>query len=186
MVARPRFDAGFAIPVSMTSLARSKYGRSPGRLRGPSSSSPDRRDGVGVGVESGCESQARDAVEVMRRAVRARSEAVAIRPQRSQPGVASDGTQGPDGSSWPCIQRPLATSAPASVSGDRLAALGSLKIGNLPRGNSAHGPIAEALNCRCADGQGVHGNGRSWRWCTACAGPRLDSCGCCDGCPRVR
>ena len=59
MVARPRFDAGFAIPVSMTSLARSKYGRSPGRLRGPSSSSPDRRDGVGVGIEGVPKSRSR-------------------------------------------------------------------------------------------------------------------------------
>ena len=30
---------------------------------------------------------------------------------------------------------------------DRLAALGYLKMGNPPRGNSAHGPTAEALNC---------------------------------------
>jgi hypothetical protein len=35
---------------------------------------------------------------------------------------------------------------------DRLAGLGYLKMGNPPRGNSAHGPTAEALNCRCADG----------------------------------
>jgi len=30
---------------------------------------------------------------------------------------------------------------------DRLAALGYFKMGNPPRGNSAYGPTAEALNC---------------------------------------
>ena len=45
-----------------------------------------RRDGIGVGVEGGCESPARHAVEVMRRPVRARTEAVAISPQRCTTG----------------------------------------------------------------------------------------------------
>jgi hypothetical protein len=40
-----------------------------------------RRDGVGAGVDrAGCEGPARDAVEVVRRPVRARIEAVAISP----------------------------------------------------------------------------------------------------------
>src|SRR5215211_1040007 len=56
-----------------------------------------------------------------------------------------------------CLRHPLVPSADRSSEripregisqADRLAALGYLKMGNPPRGNSAHGPTAEALSCR--------------------------------------
>jgi pimeloyl-ACP methyl ester carboxylesterase len=44
-------------------------------------------------------------------------------------------------------------------------------------GDASRKAAYNARICRCADGWEVHGNGRSRRWCSACAGPRPDSCG---------